>query len=371
MFKKSKDLVVLWFIAKFFPLLVIVGARRSHMSHNSGVAGRGKLRIVDNPEFPAHEFFQPGRELTCRVRHAAVGWYDDAMLVVRSMAVKFADTNYKSPFDLEMNTGRITFFWNADSFLKFVSVREADRGDDYLKYYQKYQRGLLGARSGLRRLPTSCEMLHYYSQTPYVWVSTDGTRYYVKFRGIPGNRGAESGMPSPRDISTPEAVHDQRVLADGEPPSMTYIKDEFRQRCAEGDGLRYMLQIQLHRIQSGEDDAMILNSNFEWDEADHPWMDLADVHVTEAFDYAESNNQYFWVGHVPKGIQIPAATSIQDPNSLLYMRKRVWPAFYMRWLLTKIFGLPPEIREKFRDLRKDLNHPAYDLTPDQIADEKN
>ncbi len=370
MFKRMIDRIVLWLIAKGFPWLVVLGARRSHMSHNSGVAGRGKLRIVENPEFPAHDFFQPGREFTIRVRHAAVGWYDDAMLIVRSMSVKFADTNYKSPFDLEMNTGRITFFWNAYSFLKFVSVREADRGDDYLKYYQRYHRGLLGARSGLRRLPDSVESLYYYSQTPYIWVSSDGTRYYVKFRGIPGDRRPESGMPDPRDISTPEALHDQRVLAGGEPPSMTYSKDEFRERCKNGDGLRYILQIQLHRIQAGEDDAQILNSNYEWDEAEHPWMDLANIHATEAFDYAESNNHYFWVGHIPRGIQIPPAKSIHDPNSLLYMRKRVWPAFYMRWLLTKIFGLPPEIRAEFRNLRKDLNDPEFALMPDQLAEQK-
>ena len=364
MFKRMIDRLVLWSVAKLFPLAVIVGARRSHMSHNNGVAGRGKLRVVENPEFPAHEFFKPGREFTCRVRHAAVGWYDDAMLVVRSMSIKFGDSEYKSAFDLEMNTGRITFFWNADSFLKFVSVREADRGDDYLKYYQRYQRGLLGARSGLRRLPDSYGNLYYYSQTPYVWISADGARYYVKFRGIPHDRGAESGMPSPRDISTPESLMNQRVLANTEPPSMTYLKDEFRERCAKSDGVRYIIQIQLHRIQPGEDDAAILNSNYEWDENTHPWMDLAQFHVTEAFDYPTSNNHYFWVGHVPPGIQIPPATSIHDPNSLLYMRKRVWPAFYMRWLLTKIFGMPPEIREKFRDVRKDLNDPAYDSAPE-------
>ena len=359
MLKRVMDRIQLWGLAKLFPLLVIAGARRSHMSHNSGVAGRGTLRIVDHPEFPAHEFFQPGREFVVRVRQAAVGWYDDAMLVVRSLTVKFADTNYKSPFDLEMNNGRITFFWNADSFMKFVSVRDAEDGNDYLKYYQRYERGVLGARSGLRRLPDSFANLYYYSQTPYIWQGVDGVRYYVKFRGIPHHRGPESGIPDPRDISTPRALMNQRVLANTEPPSMTYLKDEFRERCAKGEGLKYILQIQLHRIQP-DDDAKILNSNYEWDEAEHPWMDLAQLHVTEAFDYPTSNNHYFWVGHVPPGIEIPPATSIHDPNSLLYMRKRVWPAFYMRWLLTKIFGVPPEIRAHFRDRRKDLNDPAYD-----------
>lgn len=372
MLKKMKDRFQLWITAKLFPLAVIAGARRSHMSHNSGVAGRGQLRIVDNPEFPEHAFFTPGREFPCRVRHAAVGWYDDAMLIVRSMTVKFADTLYRSPFDLEMNTGRITFFWNANSFLKFVMNREADRGNDYKKYYAEYHRGLLGARSGLRRLPDSVESLYYYSQTPYLWLAKDGTRYYAKFRGIPHDRRPETGIPDARDISTPDALHNQRVLKDGEPPSMTYSKDEFRERCENGDGLRYLLQMQLYQLEPGmsaEDDAQIANSNYEWDETKHPFLDLAQIHVTEAFDYPTSNNHYFWVGHVPPGVQIPEAKSVMDPHSLLYMRKRVWPAFYMRWLLTKIFGMPPEIRDEFRELRKDLKDSAFDLMPDQKGSE--
>ena len=40
------------------------------MSHWHGVAARGTLRIVDDPAFPDHDFFRPGREFPCRLRHA-------------------------------------------------------------------------------------------------------------------------------------------------------------------------------------------------------------------------------------------------------------------------------------------------------------
>ncbi len=52
----------LWFWGKFFILLVAVGSglHRRRMSHNNGIAGRGTLRVVDDPRFPPTVFFEPG-----------------------------------------------------------------------------------------------------------------------------------------------------------------------------------------------------------------------------------------------------------------------------------------------------------------------
>ena len=96
----------LWFWAKFFILWVIlaISVFRRRMSHNNAVGGRGKLRIVTDQKFPPSDFFEPGREFPCRIRHGADGYMDDAMSQVRSGSLKFADTAFRSPLDLQMNS---------------------------------------------------------------------------------------------------------------------------------------------------------------------------------------------------------------------------------------------------------------------------
>ena len=54
------------------------------MSHNNAIAGRGKVTIVDNPTFPPTDFFEPGKTFPCRLRHATIGYMDDAIKEVRS-----------------------------------------------------------------------------------------------------------------------------------------------------------------------------------------------------------------------------------------------------------------------------------------------
>ena len=115
------DKMVLWFISKMFAWALVVTLSIPHryrMSHNNGIAARGKVRIVDNPEFPPHDFFEPGRTFPARVRHASATFLDDAMNCIRSMSIKFSDQHMDSPFDMEMNTGSINLFWSARHPLK-------------------------------------------------------------------------------------------------------------------------------------------------------------------------------------------------------------------------------------------------------------
>jgi hypothetical protein len=75
------------------------------------------LRIVDDPRFPGHAFFAPGKVYPCRIRHASASLLDDAINDVRAIAIKFSDQRMQSPFDIEMNTGAVSPFWSAVSFL--------------------------------------------------------------------------------------------------------------------------------------------------------------------------------------------------------------------------------------------------------------
>ena len=54
------------------------------MSHENGIALRGRLRIAADPRMPQHDFFEQGRTFACRIRHGAASFTDDAKLVVRS-----------------------------------------------------------------------------------------------------------------------------------------------------------------------------------------------------------------------------------------------------------------------------------------------
>lgn len=57
--RRGWDKLVLWFISKMFAWALVVTLSIPHryrMSHNNGIAARGKVRIIDHPEFPPHDF---------------------------------------------------------------------------------------------------------------------------------------------------------------------------------------------------------------------------------------------------------------------------------------------------------------------------
>ncbi len=84
------ELFKLWCCGKLFMFSVVltISIYRRRMSHNNAIGGSGKLRIVTDREFPASDFFEPGREFVCRIRHGAAGYMDDAMAQVRSGSLK-------------------------------------------------------------------------------------------------------------------------------------------------------------------------------------------------------------------------------------------------------------------------------------------
>src|SRR5688572_17804555 len=120
--KALYDRAVLWLMGTLITAMVALNSfmTRGRMSHENGIVARGRIRIVDQPAFPAHDFFQPGREFPCRIRHASIGAsatdMDDAHLDARSISIKFADAPIESPFDIEMNNGPYPPFATAREF---------------------------------------------------------------------------------------------------------------------------------------------------------------------------------------------------------------------------------------------------------------
>ena len=334
------DKIILWFTSKAFAIgLVILVAypKRNRMSHNNGIAAEGTATIVDNPEFPAHDFFRPGKVFPARVRHASATFLDDAMNCIRSCSVKFSDHHWKSPFDIECNTGKINLFWSCASFLQFAKMRNQKWGVEYEEYYRKYPQGLKGAQESLRRDPSSFTNLHYYGLTPYLFIGMDGIKRYAKYRVIPIDDEPETGItPNMSDWDT----CNQRILPH-ETNGRNYLKDEFVNRV-ETKGAKYRLQIQT-RIAGDDDDPEIFNNQIPWDAKLFPWVNLAILHITKNLDWKQSTLTSFSLNHLPKTLGIIPAKSIYDYNSLNYMRKHSEIARKARLFSYKIKGFPPPI----------------------------
>ena len=332
---------ILWLYTKGFTLvLTIFGSlfARTRMSHNNGIGATGKVTIVDNPAFILHPFFEQNKVLPCRIRHAAASFRDDAMRVVRSMSIKFSDTQFESPFDLELNTGKVALFWSVASFMNFAKYKKTNYGIQYHQYYKNYPAGVRGAKSGMRRNPTSFSNLHFYSQTPLNYVGSDKVKRYAKYRVIPFDDVPETGLLDDYDLANPS--ENQRILP-GEERSRNYLKEEYRKRIASGP-IKYKLQIQLHTA-ADDDDMEIFNSCREWEEDSHPWMELAVIEIDKTLTWEESCILAFSLGNMPKGLGVIPSRSIYDYNSLNYMRKNSELARKARVWNYNLFGIPAEL----------------------------
>lgn len=340
--RNQYDHLMLWFTSvsfAWFVALFISFGMRQRMSHNKGVAARGRIRIPEDPGFPDHDFLVPGRSFECRIRHASVSFFDDGMMQVRSISIKFSDTRYRSPWDLELNTGPKSIFWTAANFIQFVMNRREKGGIQYRDYYEKFPDGKSGAQVSGMYHPSSFAMMTYYSKNPQLFTDRQGQLYYAKYRVVPEEGLSDTGkVPEERM----ETIYDQRVK-DENAPGVNYLVNEYRERLKKGP-VRYRLQVQLHHPCS-DDTEEIFNSFIEWPEKDHPWMDLAHIEVHEPIDYKETVLMGFNVNHHPPTLGHIPARSIHDYNSILYMRSKTWIAYQARRLSYKLFGLPEETPE--------------------------
>jgi hypothetical protein len=337
---RACDKAVLWLYAKLFALMLALFVclpKRERMSHNNGIAATGSLRIVDDPLFPAHPFFAPGKIYPCRIRHSSVSFLDDAINDVRAISIKFSQDRLRSPFDLELNTGVFAPFWSAVSFLKFASLKKEKWAVAYQEFNRRYPDGLKGNIEGGRRHVSSFHNLRYYCETPFLFIGDDGFRRYAKYRVLSFLDEPESGIdPNPSEWDW----CNQRILPH-ETRGRNYLKYEYEDRVAR-EGARYRLQIQTRRAQD-DDDPEVFNNQKSWDETIYPWHDLAVIDIDKTLDWEESLLTSFTVNNMPKTLGILPAHSIYDYNSLNYMRAQSTLARKARLLSYRLFGLPPRI----------------------------
>lgn len=308
---------------------------RERMSHENGLVTRGQVRILDALDLPANPFFVPGRVFPCRLRHASVSFLDDAALVVRAASLKFADAPVASPFDMLMNNGNATPFWNMDTFFQFMLARIRGGRAHLIGYFRRNPRCYMNVRDALRLDPESFAHLHYYSQIPLRFVADDGVTRYAKFRLIPWQDEAEDdGIPPQSALQTPWF---QEARA-GERRGRNYLKDEYRARL-DREHVRYRFQIQLLAWQDFHDRDYELSSLYPWDERAHPWRDLAEVTITDALDYREGNLCLFSLRHLPHPVlQTIEAEHFRDGPSIDTLRLGGWWPRRARLLAYRILG---------------------------------
>jgi len=339
---KIMNKLFLWIFTFGITALVSVNSlfSRTRMSHENGLVVKGRIRILDELDIPPSTFFKPGREFPCRLRHASVSFADDARLVVRSGSLKFSDTDHESPLDLMMNTGVAGPFAHAWDFLKFMITTIRGR-ETHIKPYLDANPGLSHGITQSICYPDTFALLNYHSKTALSYTDSSGKHWYIKFKMTPWDRGPDRGRP------TEEELQEFWLQAPkpGETRSRNFLKDEFYHRIAKAP-VKYHLQAQFHEVIEGED-REILNCGIAWDDASHPWKDLAEVEVDEVMPMDEANLTWYDLCNHPECIQIPPAGSIMDPASINYLRKNdIW-AKRARALGYKWFGqLPPLVDDR-------------------------
>ena len=336
--KRLQLRVVIVLVTLFVAANSLFGRKR--MSHENGVAVRGTVRIVDEPPFPANEFFTAGRVFPARMRHASVLYKDDAMVEVRSASIKFADTRSESPFDMLMNNGRVGLFWSARTFVQFMRVSIAGKGKEFVSYLQENPQALWGGGDSSRRNPISFAEMSYFSQVCFGYTATNGDEYLCRYRLIPN---AWTGDGSEHDSGTlPKFWFDNNWLSNPFPDEQrtrNYLKDELRERLAAGHHVVMRMQIQLRRLPpSGQ--PTWASAQYPWDEELTPWQDLAIVTETEALDATEAHLTCFDVNNHPASLAVPHGVSIDDPHSLNDLRRASTLAAKARLFSYRFRGIP-------------------------------
>jgi hypothetical protein len=271
-------------------------------THTYGVAARGEARIIVPIGFPQNDFLKAGNSYPVILRHSSPGAQKDNRARDGAAAsLKFyndtADPAAAGFHDIMMNTGRVLFVRSARAFLTMVTTPNPDRVEKLLKP------GILNddiLAEGYRSAGSFSDF-YYHSQICYELTDNSGPMSYLRYRLVNGDRGPERGA-YPKSWK-PEGVTVYPPL-DGDPRSDTYLKADFLGRFLHG-GVHYLLQGQLR---SGTDTEAVNCTNV-WDEVRYPWVDLADILLTEALPPEALDLLAFDANWTHPSIAIPLATT--------------------------------------------------------------
>lgn len=301
--------------------------KNGRTTHKYGVGASGKIKILDNPNIPEHEFFAPGKEFSCRLRHGTVTFEDEAAKDIRSASIKFSDNEEEAPLDLIMNTGDQGFF-NAVEFWQFTmaSIKDMKPGESASSEGLKelFAKDPLQGKlfeEGLRRAPSSFSQLYYHTQLINYFKAKDKKIRFVKYRLTPEDKSTESGIPTGEDAKRPW----DQVRFPNETKPNDYLRTEFKERLSKKNVI-YHLQIQLREEDglSPLDKNSLFRQEVEWEEKNFPWLDLATLTLDKVLSFDETEKLRFNVGRQPSSLGIIEADSPEDPRAINHIRAAVY-----------------------------------------------
>lgn len=292
------------------------------VTHPSGVGASGEAVFLATPGLPPHPFFQAGKRLPCKIRHANASFYDDAACVLRGLAIQFAETSEASPLDLLLNSGAQGPLWSLSSFIRASTafLRSNPKKRLYEPQAALMDRDpavLIGWIESVRDAPSSYADLRYFSQAVFPYVGVDNKVRYCRFRAMRPDLVAESGLPSPERQRQIWVMN--RSLSDDRP--LDYLREEFRQRLRRGP-VEYRLQIQVRDPEDG-DTVEVHHVNRPWDEGRWPWHDLARLEIRQALGEAETEAMRFSLAR-PQSLGAFRASGPDDYRSVLIARARIY-----------------------------------------------
>jgi catalase len=271
-------------------------------THTYGVAARGQGRIVVPFGFPKNDFLKAGNTFGVILRHSSPGAQkDNRARDGAASSIKFyQDTaNPASPgfHDITMNTGRTLFVRTARAFLSMVTTPNPDRPEKLLKP------GILNDAilSEGYRSAGSFSDFYYHSQICYELRDMSGSMSYMRYRMVNADRGPERGNYPASWQPKGETVYPP---LEGDLRSADYLKQDFLTRF-EHDGVNYLLQCQLR----GSDDTDAVDCTSAWDPTRFPWIDLAEIRLTEALTDADLDVMSVDADRTHESIALPLATT--------------------------------------------------------------
>jgi catalase len=295
---------------------------RRRGTHPCGVAAKGTAVVVDNPNIPDHPFFTPGRKFDLRLRHANGSFFDDAACTIRGCSIKFADSDYESPFDLMMNSGSQGPLWSVESFLTFAWARlgcNPATGDfeAQAKLMDKNPAFLVSWIESVRDAPSSYSDVTYFGRMVFPFVGSDNVLRYCRFRLRRPDLEKESGLA---DELRQNHVWNIKRNPDNDLP-LDYMRREFEQRVVSGK-LEYVLQIQV-RDTKPDDSNAVFHLNQTWN--DQPWTDLARLNLDEMLSQETAEKMRFSLSNMPDGLGVFSAPSVTDYRSIGMARLAIYP----------------------------------------------
>lgn len=263
----------------------IAKATGHRATHGPGVAARGRLTVLSNPDIPNHRYFKAGASYPAVVRHASIkGMPDDAVRDGRGLTLRLlngdacaatSDLNLNDGFlDVLSSTGPCFFLNNAADFARWVAS-DMDGRKAMLDEFPK----ITPIFCEIVKNPDSFTQLHYYSEVTYQFIAEDGVHYLMRYRILNADKSADTGFVPPEDNLLPQ---DYIPRPEGDTRSETYLRDDFAARVQAGNGVYYLLQMQLRPLSADHaENEAAKDCTTPWDEATYPMRDVALIHLNE------------------------------------------------------------------------------------------